>query len=89
MFDFINGTFESFGSIFICLSIRKILIDKEVRGVSWLHASFFTVWGFWNLLYYPSLEQWLSFAGGLAIVSANSIWLYLLIFYSIKNKEIV
>lgn len=88
MFDIINGIFESFGSIFICFSIAKVLKDKEVKGISWIHASFFTAWGFWNLFYYPSLDQWFSFFGGVAIVSANFVWVVLLIYFSVKDGSI-
>lgn len=83
--DIINGCFELFGGFFICLSIVKAHRDKCVRGVSWAHAGFFTVWGWWNLLYYPSLGQWVSFVGGIVIVVCNSVWLGQLIYYSKKN----
>lgn len=84
--DLINGVFESSGSLFILLSIIKLHRQKIVRGVSWIHAGFFAGWGYWNLYYYPYLGQWLSFAGGLAIVTANTFWLGQLIWYTQKEK---
>lgn len=42
--DFINGLFESLGSLFILVSIVKLNRDKKVRGVSWVHAGFFAAW---------------------------------------------
>lgn len=80
--DFINGLFEFAGAAFLSLNVRQILHDKVVKGVHWSSTVFFTSWGFWNLYYYPSLEQWWSFAGGVAIVAVNSVWLYLIWYYS-------
>lgn len=80
--DAINGFFEAGMSLFICLSIRKAYQDKVVRGVSVVHVSFPWCWGLWNLYYYPHLEQWLSFWGGVAVVTANGIWLAQLIYYT-------
>lgn len=51
------------------------------EGVSLLSTSFFTGWGLWNLYYYPSLGQMLSFEGGVAIVLTNIIWLSLMFKY--------
>ena len=51
--------------------------------MSWLHAGFFAAWGYWNLYYYyPSLDQWWSFWGGVGVVTMNTIWLGQLIYYS-------
>jgi len=85
--DLINGLFEFSGAYFISLSIKKLYNDKCVRGVSWIHAGFFAAWGYWNLYYYPHLNQWLSFLGGCAIVIANSIWLGQLIYYTDTERR--
>lgn len=74
--DAANGLFESLGALSIWMNVRTILKDRKTRGVSWFATSFFTSWGFWNLYYYPSLGQWVSFTGGLFIVAGNSVWLY-------------
>lgn len=73
--DLINGTFEFIGALLICLSIRRLWLDGQVKGVSVVPVTFFASWGFWNLFFYPHLEQWLSFWGGVAMVLANSVWL--------------
>jgi len=73
--DLINGLFECCGGFFIALSVRKLHRDKKVKGVSWVHAAFFSAWGYWNLFYYPHLGQWLSFAGGVFLVAVNTLWL--------------
>ena len=79
--DLITGIFEVGGTAFIFLSIIQLYKDKIVRGVSWVHVGFFTIWGFWNLFYYPHLGQWWAFAGGIGIVSANAFWLCQLLYY--------
>lgn len=80
--DLVNGAFELSGSFFIGLSIWRVLKDRAVAGVSWLGFSFFAVWGCWNLFYYPHLGQWWSFAGAVAIVVAEVIYVSLLIYFS-------
>lgn len=79
--DFINGAFELFGAALLLLNVREIIRTKRVAGVHWLPTVFFTIWGFWNLYYYPLLGQWLSFVGGVAIVLVNCIWLALVVIY--------
>jgi hypothetical protein len=84
--DIINGTFELSGAFFIYMSIRKVLADKAVAGVHWVHVGFFAVWGLWNLYYYPHLGQWWSFVGGVAIVVTNLIYVGLLLRYSSRAR---
>ena len=79
--DFTNGMFEILGGLMILNHCRVVIKDKAVAGVSVLSTAFFTSWGFWNLYYYPSLDQWWSFAGGIAIAAANLLWVALLIKY--------
>ena len=85
--DFINGSFETLAGFFVLNHCRKLLKDKQIKGVSIISVIFFTFWGFWNLYYYPHLEQWLSFFGGLFIVSANCLWVGLMIYYTRRNKN--
>lgn len=79
--DAINGFFELGGALLLLLNVRAILRDREVSGIHWGPTAFFTAWGLWNLFYYPSLDQWFSFAGGVAIVTVNAVWLALVLKY--------
>lgn len=79
--DFTNGVFELVGGLLILNHCRAVLRDKAVAGVSIFSTAIFTSWGFWNLYYYPSLGQWWSFTGGLLIVGANCLWVYLMLKY--------
>ncbi len=84
--DIVNGTYELIGAPFIFLSVLNLYKQKKVKGVSWIHVCFFTTWGYWNLFYYPHLNQWFSFYGAIAIVIANTIWLCQLIYYTKKSE---
>lgn len=86
-FDLINGGFELAGAAFNCLSIRALLRDRQVKGVSPLPSLFFMSWGLWNLVYYPSLGQWWSFWGGVALAATTATWLGLYVHFN--RKEIV
>lgn len=82
--DFINGSYEALAGIFVFNHCRVVLKDKSVRGVSILSTMFFATWGIWNLYYYPHLNQWASFFGGLSVVTANFTWITLMLKYRSK-----
>jgi len=84
--DFINGGFEFLGSIVLWRNVVQLYRDKMTRGVHWSATGFFMAWGYWNLYYYPSLDQWWSFAGGVSIVIANTVWLGQMFYYG-RGKE--
>lgn len=91
MFDFadlVNGCFETLAGLFSSLNCWRLYKDKVVKGFSVIAVTFFTFWGFWNLYYYPSLEQKLSFYGGLTIVTVNTIWICQIIYYKYKRATL-
>lgn len=73
--DVINGMFEIGGGLAILLSIIKLMRDRQVRGFHWGQLAFYTLWGLWNTFYYPHLDQWWSFMGGMFVVYMNSLYL--------------
>jgi len=85
--DSINGVFETVGGVFILLNVIRLYRDKKVRGVSPTAVGFFTVWGFWNLAYYPSLSQWASAIGAGGVALVNTVWLGQLIYYSYRERK--
>lgn len=85
--DFINGSFELFGGLFLLKNVIQLHRDKLVRGVHWVPTTFFMLWGVWNLYYYPHLDQWWSFTGGLLIVSVNAIWVGQMLYYGRKEGK--
>lgn len=79
--DLVNGAFEGAAGFMVLNHCRVLRTEKIVRGVSILSSFFFTLWGFWNLYYYPSLSQPISFYGGIMVVCANSLYIAMLIHY--------
>jgi len=79
--DLINASFEFVMAVTIFYSCLTLYRDKKVRGLSVWMVAFPTAWGFWNIYYYPSLGQTLSFIGGLFIVAANCLYLSLIFKY--------
>ena len=84
--DQINGIFEGAAALFVLRNIRVLYQDKRVCGVSILSTGFFTSWGFWNLFYYPQLNQFWSFIGGLAIVITNMAWISQMVYYTYLKR---
>ncbi len=80
--DLINGSFELLGGWALWRNVAQLYRDKGHRGVTLGATAFFMTWGYWNLYYYPHLDQWWSFVGGLNIVTANTVWLVLMIYYA-------
>lgn len=85
--DATNGLFELMGGLFVALHCFKLYKDKKVRGVSFVATGYFTVWGFWNMYYYPFLEQWASLIGGLLIVTMNVLWVGMMVYYLRREKH--
>lgn len=83
--DIINGSFEFLGAVMLTFSVMQLYKDKVVRGVRVFPTAFFTLWGLWNLFYYPHLNQWYSFAGGLAIVIVNAMWVAMAVHYGRRS----
>jgi hypothetical protein len=67
------------------LNVRRLYKDKTVVGVDWRITVFWTVWGIFNLGFYPALGLWLSFAGGVSIVIANATGVAMVMHYR-KNR---
>lgn len=79
--DFGNAFFEFVGAYMTYKNASKLYADKDVKGVYWPVTAFWALWGLWNLYYYPSLDQWLSFAGGALLVLGNIAWVVMAIKY--------
>jgi hypothetical protein len=79
--DIINGSFELVGGVMTWFNVRRLLNDKKVRGVDWRIAGFWSSWSVWNILYYPLLNQPLSWLAGLVLAVGNLTWLGLAFHY--------
>lgn len=87
MDDLVNGLFEGLAGLMVFLSAWRVYADKQVRGVSWIMVVFMLIWGFWNLHYYPAIQQTCSFYGGISVVTANLIWISLMWWYRDKPRK--
>ena len=83
--DLINGSFETFAGGAVLGHVRSIYLNKGYSGVSVKAFVFFTLWGYFNLFYYPHLGQIISFVGGISVVSANTLLLYMLYKYRTRT----
>ena len=86
-FDLINGSYELLGAIFQSLNVYKTFKDKMIRGVHWGSILFFTTWGWFNLLYYPHLDQPFSTFGAGMLALVNTIWICQIVYYWRKNES--
>lgn len=75
--DLVNGGFELLGAAFAWRNFLELRRERRLVGVYWPTTAFFAAWGAWNLIYYPALGQWASFAGGVLLVAGNAAWVVL------------
>lgn len=85
--DAINATFELVGTALNCLSIYRVYKDKCIKGVSVVPTTFYFSWGLWNIYFYPTMNLWLSFWAGLAIIFSNATWVALALYYRHRNEK--
>lgn len=85
--DLINCGFELIGAYFTWRNAWQLVQDREIKGVYWPTSVFFTIWGLWNVLYYPAIEQYASFAGGVVLVTGNLAWSFMAISIAIENND--
>jgi hypothetical protein len=87
--DFWNGLFEFVGSLILIINCYRVYKDKRVAGVSIYPVAFFNAWGIWNLYFYPAIDAWWSFVGSIFMVTANTTWVVMAIYYTARNKNCV
>lgn len=83
--DLINAFFEGMAGLMVLNHCRVLLRERCVRGVSLLAVLFFTIWGGWNLYYYPALGQVWSGACAVLVTVSNS--LYLVLAWRFRRQE--
>lgn len=85
--DNVNGIYEMGGAAALAWNCYRTYRDKEIKGVSIVSLIFFLSWGYWNLYYYPSLNQLMSTIGAAALVFFNSIWVGMALYYTLRKKH--
>lgn len=79
--DKINSLFLLSGATLGLINVRRVYLDKQVKGVSVWPTVVFTLWGVWDLYYFPTLGQWVSMGGSVCAVLVNSTWLGMVYYY--------
>lgn len=74
--DLGNALFELAAAFFIMNHARAVWKSKQAHGISIISTVFFALWGSWNLYFYPSVGQYLSFYAGILVMFANLFWVY-------------
>ncbi|KKM77927.1 hypothetical protein LCGC14_1365090 [marine sediment metagenome] len=85
--DNVNGLFEFLSGFFLLLHCVKMYQDKKIRGISLLAGIYFVTWSYWNLFYYPCLGQWGSFGGGVFSTMIHTIWFFMIVYYTRKERK--
>ena len=83
--DIVNGLFEFGGAIALSRNVVMTFKAKEVKGISILSTAWFSSWGIFNCLFYPSLGQYWSFVAGAMVALVNTVWVGQMIYYSRKK----
>jgi hypothetical protein len=86
-YDQINAVFELMAGGFVLISVRQILIDRAVAGISWITHLFFPVWSFWNLHFYDQLGQVWSVVAAVNLAYAETVYFVLLVIYSMRKQN--
>lgn len=85
--DQINAAFELLGGAVLIVNIRTLLKHKQVRGFNPMLYAFFSLWGIWNLVYYPHLHQWFSFVACILLAGANVLYFGLSLYYTLQERK--
>lgn len=84
--DRVNASLEYFGVLFALHNCVVLVQDNgQVQGVSLAAIVFFTLWGVWNLYYYPSLGQHASAIASIGLVFANGAWLGIYTYFRLAS----
>jgi len=86
-YDSVNSMFELSGGFFIALHVLRLWRDKEVKGVSVIAVSFFSLWGYWNLIYYNGIGQLFSVFASLGTALVNTLWVGMIVYYTFIRRK--
>ena len=85
--DLINGLFEGLGALLIWLNVKTLIQTKQLIGFRLSVVAFFAAWGYWNLFYYPSLNQPISTAFALVLALGNTFYTVLALIYRRRDAR--
>ena len=74
-FDLLNGLIEMLVACLIWSNAFQIFRDRVVNGFIWpMVAVVATAWAGWNLISFPAQDHLFAYAGSVALVSGNLVW---------------
>ena len=79
--DLINGVVGAIGAGFVFRSIIMLCKDKQVRGIYWPVAIFFSGASSWSIYLFYELQMIYSMWGNIGYAFCNLIWLSLAVKY--------
>ena len=79
--DVVNSALELLAVAAVTSSIRTMLRDKRVRGISPWHIGYALLSASWFVYYYAHLDQWWSFSAAVAYWLATGAWVGLVVYY--------
>jgi len=80
----VNSVFPLVGTIFVGLNIKRLIKDKQVKGIHWLSPLFFYSGQAWGLYFMYTLHQYFSLFGGAVLLAASLVWYSLMQYYRLK-----
>jgi len=75
--DLVNSAFVLGGAGYACANAAKLQKDKQVQGIFISSTLFFTLWAFWGIYYYWSLNQWISLYCNIIMAIADGVWVFI------------
>lgn len=79
--DLINGVVGAIGAGFVFRSIISLWKHKQVRGIYWPVAIFFSAASSWSIYLFYKMDFIYSMWGNIGYAACNLIWLSMAIFY--------
>jgi hypothetical protein len=85
--DQINSIFPFVGCFVILLNIRKLYLDKEVKGIHWFPPLFFYCGQAWGVYFLYTLDQWYSLIAGFIFLMFSLLWYSMMIYFKINSTN--
>lgn len=85
--DACNAVLEVAWTVVLCLSIHRILVDREVKGISAWHIALTAFTAVWFIAFYVHLGQWWSVLSSLVYCVAVSTWVATIVWYACGHEQ--
>jgi hypothetical protein len=85
--DHINALFEAGGALLLTMNVVQLYRDRRLAGVRLAPVIWFQAWGAFNLWFYWRVGLTSSWFAGIAVFTANTVWVSMAIWFS-RNREI-